>query len=216
MEVNGIKVSGIKTNKKEPVKNTEQNNGFATNPQRTPSFDGQYTPQMFGVLPNFKLAKTIGTTPVSFKGIVLKKSDFKGTDLAVIERYKPNIQQFKSKDDLQKFAEGKINELKEKDFGGRQEETRIQRKAMLKEWFDYVITENDAYSNTQRLIILSAVTKDLKANNDTIPPVLNKGVLAQTVTELEEKLKTLSHNSWCTKSFNADPYLSKGDFHVYL
>ena len=37
---------------------------------------------------------------VSFKGHVLKKSDFKGVDLAVVERYKPNIQQFKSKEDL--------------------------------------------------------------------------------------------------------------------
>ena len=208
---------------------------------------------------------------VSFKGSVLKKSDFKGSDLAVIEKYKPNIQQFKSKEDLQKFAENKINELKEKDFDGRQEETTIQRKAMLKEWFYYVTEENDAYSNTQKLIILSAITKNLKPNNDTIPPVLHKGVLAQTVTELEEKLKAnpkenfdfnkmyqnnlrtsfmkdsstgetmtgwvvipskkndpgnfeknveklkaLSHNSWCTKSFNAEPYLSEGDFHVYL
>ena len=208
---------------------------------------------------------------VSFKGTVLKKSDFQGVDLSVIEKFKPNIQQFKSKDDLQTFAESKINELKEKDFGGRQEETTIQRKAMLKEWFDYVIKENDAYSNTQRLVILSAITKDLKANNDAIPPVLNKGILAQTVTKLEErlkvnpkenfdfnkmyqnnlrtaildnagtgetmtgwviipsfghdpenfeknveKLKTLSHNSWCTKSFNAEPYLREGDFHVYL
>ena len=50
---------------------------------------------------------------VSFKGNVLKKSDFKGVDLAVIERYKPNIQQFKSKEDLQTFAESKVNELKE-------------------------------------------------------------------------------------------------------
>ena len=208
---------------------------------------------------------------VSFKGTVLKKSDFKGSDLAVIERYKPNIQQFKKKEDLQTFAEGKVNELKEKNYGGRQQETKVQRKAMLKEWFDYVIKENDAYSNTQRLIILSAVTKELKPNNDTIPPVLNKGILADTVTELEEKLKanpkenfdfnkmyqnnlraslmedsstgetmtgwvvipskkhdsqnfkqnveklkTLSHKNWCTKSFNAEPYLSEGDFHVYL
>ena len=36
---------------------------------------------------------------------------FEGVDLAVIEKYKPNIQQFKSKDDLQKFAENKINEM---------------------------------------------------------------------------------------------------------
>ena len=68
---------------------------------------------------------------VSFKGTVLKKSDFKGSDLAVIERYKPNIQQFKSKEDLQTFAEGKVNELKEKNFGGRQEETTVQNHSTL-------------------------------------------------------------------------------------
>ena len=150
-------------------------------------YNNQNTTTYFGfTCPNLAALKQ---DTVSFKGLVLKKSDFKGSDLAVIERYKPNIQQFKSKEDLQTFAEGKVNELKEKNFGGRQQETKVQRKAMLKEWFDYVIKENDAYSNTQRLIILSAITKDLKPSNDAIPPVLNKGTLAQTVTELEEKLK---------------------------
>ena len=71
---------------------------------------------MFGILPNFKLSKTLNPSLVAFKGAVIKKSDFEGIDLAVIKKYKPNIQQFKSKDDLQKFAENKINELKEKDF----------------------------------------------------------------------------------------------------
>ena len=31
-----------------------------------------------------------------------------------------------------------------------------------------------------------------------------------------EKLKALSYKTWCTKSFNAKPYLTKGDFHIYL
>ncbi len=31
-----------------------------------------------------------------------------------------------------------------------------------------------------------------------------------------EKLKSLSHKSRCTKSYNAEPYLSKGDFHIYI
>ena len=30
------------------------------------------------------------------------------------------------------------------------------------------------------------------------------------------KLQTLSHPSWCTKTNNAEPYLSKGDFHIYI
>ena len=220
---------------------------------------------------NGKQLQQLTKDTVSFKGCVLKKSDFQGTDLAVIEKFKPNIQQFKKKEDLQTFSERKINELKEKDFGGRQEATRMQRKNMLKEWFEYVIKENEAYTNTQRLIILASITKDLKPNNDTIPPVLDKGVLADTIAELEErlknnpkenfdfnkiyqnnlmssvlndfstketitgwivipsktndpdnfeknveKLKTLSHPKWCIKSFNAEPYLSQGNIHIYL
>ena len=271
LKINGINFSQINKVDKQETKHDNPVENIGSDDQTTPDFEGHYTPQMFGILPNFKLSKTLNSSPVAFKGAVLKKSDFEGIDLAVIERYKPNIQQFKSKDDLQKFAENKIIEIKEKDYGGRQEETKIQRKAMLKEWFDYVTKENDAYSNTQGLVILAAVTKDLKSNNDTIPPVLNKGVLAATVTELEErlkanpkenfdfnkmyqnnlrtnfmkdsdtgetmtgwviipsktndpvnfeknveKLKTLSHKNWCTKSFNAEPYLSEGDFHVYL
>ena len=208
---------------------------------------------------------------ISFKGEKVKKSDFEGVDLYILEKNRYDVQQFKSKNDIQKLAGEEIEKLTNKEYGGRQEETKLQRKAMLKEWFDYVTKENDAYSNTQRLVILSAVTKDLKPNNDTIPPVLNKGVLADTVSELEEmlknnpkekfdfnkmyqnnlrkdiledtntgetetkwviipsktndpenfeknvdKLKLLSHKTWCTKSFNAEPYLSEGDFHVYL
>ena len=114
---------------------------------------------------------------ISFKGNVLKKSDFDGIDLAVIEKFKPNIQQFKKKEDLQTFAENKIKQLKAKDFGGRQEETKVQRKLMLKEWFDYVSKENDAYNNATKLIILTAMTKGLNDDNDTLPPVLNKGVV---------------------------------------
>ena len=31
-----------------------------------------------------------------------------------------------------------------------------------------------------------------------------------------EKLKTLSHPNWCTSSSMAQPYLSEGDFHIYM
>ena len=31
-----------------------------------------------------------------------------------------------------------------------------------------------------------------------------------------ERLQTLSHDSWCTKTYNAEPYLSEGDFHIYF
>jgi len=202
----------------------------------------------------------------------MKKPQFDGIDYMVVERFKPPIEKFNSNDDFQAWCAEKIkSDYLDKDFSGRKKETRIQRKAMLKEWSDYVLKENDAYNNAMALLILTAITKDLKPKNDNIPPVLNKGVLADCISEIDrnlktdknyhadlnkmyqnklralyledtktgetetkwiiipskkhdpenfeknvEKLKTLSHKNWCTKSFNAKPYLEKGDFHAYL
>lgn len=200
-----------------------------------------------------------------------KKNEFEGIDYVVVERYKAPIEKFNSNEDLQNWAEKEVKKIRQKDFGGRQQETQIQRKAMLKEWCEYVCNENDAYTPTIQLLILDAVTKNLKPDEDKIPPVLNKGVLADTVETLNkqlkgdnkyqfnfgkmyqtklnalyletedngsdftgwvkipskqhdtenfeanvDKLKTLSHKNWCTKSYNAEPYLKDGDFHVYL
>jgi len=202
----------------------------------------------------------------------MSKKDYEGTDLACIEKFKAPIEKFSKTNDLQQWAMKKLKaDYLEKDFGGRQKETQIQRKAMLKEWSNYVIHDNDAYNNATSLLIMNAVLKDLKPDNDNLPPVLNRGILADTINEISDnlkidqkysfdmnkmyknklrayymedtstgetgtkwikipskehdpenfeknvdKLKMLSHKNWCTKSFNAKPYLAKGDFCVYL
>lgn len=203
----------------------------------------------------------------------IKKKEFEGIDIAVVEKFKAPIEKFNTNADLQKWAMNKTLEIANKDFGGRQEETKIQRKEMLKEWSDYVLKENDGYTNTMALLILDAVTKPLKPDSDAVLPVLNKGVLADCIEEIDkntkqnpkyqfnlnkmyknklqafylgdeqtntgetvtkwvkipsyehdpehfeenvEKLKELSYKNWCTKSFNAKPYLREGDFHIYF
>ena len=201
----------------------------------------------------------------------MKKAQFKGIDHFVVEKFKAPIEKFNLANDLQAWAKKSIEVLKSKDFGGRCQETKTQRKAMIKEWVDYITKGNSAYTPAIGLLILSAITSDLGEKDNNIPPVLNKGVLADTVSDTEkmltnnpkaqlnfskmyknklrsfymedtktgetetkwiiipskkndpenfeanvEKLKTLSHKNWCTKSFNAEPYLAEGDFHVYL
>lgn len=62
-----------------------------------------------------------------------------------------------------------------------------------------VITESKEEANDTGWVIIPSKEKDsenFEANVD--------------------KLKTLSHTTWCTKSFEALKYLKKGDFHVYL
>ena len=203
----------------------------------------------------------------------MKKKAFSGIDFAVVEKFKAPIEKFNNHEDFQNWAKYKAEEIASQNYRGRRNETRIQRGKILKEWSEYVFTENDGYTNAMALLILNAVTKDLQADNDTLPPVLNKGVLADCMKEIDEntkqnpkyqfdlskmyqnklnvfylsdklnptgetdtkwvvipskkhdpenfrtnveKLKALSYKTWCTKTFNAEPYLATGDFHVYL
>lgn len=222
---------------------------------------------------NNQYSKSIYPCP-SFK---MKMSELKGIDQFVAKKYKINPQPIKTLKDFQEkcksFVEDIAKKSEEGNFSGRQQETQIQRKAMIKDWYDYVVKENGAYTGAMALMILGGITAGLKPKEDTLPPVLNKGVLANTIEEISNtipenpndnavsfdkqyrlnlqksmmteeqtldeslngwivipskehdpdnfeanvnKLKMLSHDNWCTKSFNARPYLSKGNFHVYM
>ena len=209
------------------------------------------------------------TYQLSFCG--LKKSAFEGIDYYVVNKYKAPIEKFKNLDAFFAWAEKKCNEILNFNYGGRRAEAKNQRIALLREWKEYLENENMEYSSSEKLMIADGITKNLKPDNDTIPPILNKGVLADTVYNLKKdlradknslfsfdktyennlrshyledistgetgtkwvviksktndtenfeenvkRLQMLSHKSWCTKSYNAEPYLSKGDFHVYL
>ncbi|MBE7703289.1 MAG: hypothetical protein E7Z89_04480 [Cyanobacteria bacterium SIG28] len=203
---------------------------------------------------------------LSFWG--MKKNQFSGINKACVKKFSAPIEKFNNILDLQTWAKLKRNEFINKNFKARRSETEHQRKEILEVWLDYLINENQEYTPVMGLMILAMLTKNLKPNNDNLPPILNKGVLAdtvETVKDLEEcdiekiylnklqqyylddenaietgnsetgwviipsrkndpenfeanveKLRTLSHKSWCTKALNARPYLSDGDFHIYL
>ena len=59
---------------------------------------------------------------------------------------------------------------------------------MLQDWSKYVTLENAAYTLPIQLMILAGITGNLKPKDDTLPPVLNRGVLANTVAEIEDEL----------------------------
>ena len=206
---------------------------------------------------------------VSFQA--MKPSQFTGFDYACVRKFKAPVEKFNILEDLYRWSKEKFQKILNRNFEGRQQTTLIQREAILKEWNSYLTEENQAIKPALALIILSSIVKDLKSNNDKLPPVLNKRVLADSITNLNtildndknssfdfakiystktntlykteqkkemidsgwikipslandrenfssnvDKLKALSAESWCTKSFNAEPYLSKGDFHIYF
>ena len=60
---------------------------------------------------------------------------------------------------------------------------------MIDEWKNYLEEENKEYSPTEKFIILNGITKNLKQDNDNIPPALNKGILADTIYNFKQDIK---------------------------
>ena len=221
------------------------------------------------------IKKYSNIAPLSFDTVSfgsMKKEEFVGVDYAAIRKFRAHIEKFNSYDDFLAWEQEKIDEITKKSYPARRIQADSERKAMLNEWFNYVTKENATYNKSHQLIILSAIIKDLNPNNDKLPPVLNRGALAECIDELDaklkenpkycfdfnkmysnklqefylddnintgetatkwvvipskahdsdnfekniDKLKTLSHRSWCTKSRGAKTYLEQGDFHIYL
>jgi len=123
----------------------------------------------------------------------MKKSQFEGWDLACVERFKEvNVQKFNSRDDLDDFAQKKLDEKYklEQYHNGNLEDTK-ERLARIQCWIEYLTRDNNIYDTKPvlSLIIFDSITKDVKPNNHEQPPLLNPGVLAQTVEQIETRLK---------------------------
>jgi hypothetical protein len=203
----------------------------------------------------------------------MKKKQFKGFELACIEKFKAPVEKFNTREDLNKWAQEELNkkfDLKQY-HNGNDEETK-ERLERLQAWIEYLSRKNNVYDKqpAKSLVIFDSITKEVKKDNREQPPILNPGVLARTVEQVEkdgsynqnfaklyinnlclyemgsdedidtgetgtgwvkipskehdpenfennvQRLKTLSHRSWCTKTTHAEPYLRDGDFHVYL
>lgn len=208
----------------------------------------------------------------------LKKSALSGIDLMMVNQLRAPIQNFNKPEDFQNYCQNILDkkylneEAIEKFSQGIDEQATTQKEAILREWINYITTENEAYTPAIQLMILSSITKDLSPTTDRLPPILDKRKLADTISEIAQKsknqrnyscnfdklyrhnlvrevfqsednidenlngwivipsktndpenflenvkkLQILSCDTWCTKSFNAEPYLSIGDFHIYF
>ena len=124
---------------------------------------------------------------ISFRA--MKKSQFDGLNLNLIEKFKPPIEKFNSRCELDYWFEKQYNKTLKKDYKGRKPEAQVQRKLLIRQWHDYITKENLLYTTAQRLLILAGITQELKPNEDRIPPVLNGGALADTIEEIDRKVK---------------------------
>ncbi len=140
---------------------------------------------------NFKAESRYNSQPydtVSFSA--MKKFDFKGLNLLVVEKFKAPIEKFKNISDFQNWAKSETDNILNKDYKGRREATGALRQKQLKEWADYILNENEIYTASTALFILSSITSGLLPENDKVLPSLNKGVLADTINDIENRLNS--------------------------
>lgn len=205
----------------------------------------------------------------------MKKNQFKGIDLLVVNKFKPPIEQFDEMADFTRWVKNLLDKTMHlPSYKHFDPDFNRERMLRLFNWKQYLTKENPIYAAwpALMLVIYNGIAKDVKAENTEMPPLLNAGALAKTCEEMEkfvneqknpqynflnhyvenlreteqvgdtkisesfngwvvipskkndvenfasnvEKLKKLSHPNWCTASLNAEPYLSQGDFHIYM
>lgn len=117
----------------------------------------------------------------------MKKSQFSGIDLAVIEKFKAPIEKFNSNNDLQEWAQKEFFRASNKNYGGRKKITAYQRLGAVNEWSSAL--SKSPYTETEKFLALNGIVRGLKPNEDKSCISLNKEILKNTMNEIRETLK---------------------------
>jgi|GEM_PF-1103613 len=127
---------------------------------------------------------------VSFGAI--KKTSLEGFDLACANMFKAPLDKFSSNEDFNLWAKKELEKFLDfNKYKGPEEIVSIERNKILKEWKNYLRDKSNIYINDPALslIIFSGIVKDLDNDSANLPPSLNKGVLADTIEQINKNLK---------------------------
>ena len=117
----------------------------------------------------------------------LKKSMLDAMEFALVEKLKAPIEKYSSVDEFtKKWVEQEYYARCSADFAGRSPGVRHKRENMVCDW-DLELSLCK-YTDTEKLLIIDGITRDLKPTNDTICPVFDKDILDKTMREIKTEL----------------------------
>ena len=117
----------------------------------------------------------------------MKPNQFKGFDYACVRKFKAPVEKFDTKMNFYGWATDTLNRfVKEKIVEGKSEYTKTRRSESIFEWRNELGFSLEAAPLA--LIVLSSILKDIKPNNDKLPPILSKDVFRKTVEDLSKQL----------------------------
>ena len=87
-------------------------------------------------------------------------------------------------EDLQKWAQKQLEPIMTNVYEGRFPSVAYERHLILDDWKGHLRNPKNDYKNTEKLLIMSAITQNLEKYNETLPPILNKSVLSTVMDKV--------------------------------
>ena len=145
---------------------------------------------MFGFNTNMRIQnvtfKTLNT-PDNPAFSAMKASDFCGVDYFCMRKLKAPIEKFNTKTDFQRWALERLkNRFLEAEFGGRGKNTKIERKDIINQWLQGMLTNTRKYTYAFALVVLQNIIHGLKPDNDDLPVIYNDNALTKTLDEIHD------------------------------
>lgn len=117
------------------------------------------------------------------------KAKITGFERIVVDKYEPTEQVWRNEEATKKWAEEKYLAFKNREYVSTRntaedpqlgEKVTQKRKEVLKEWYDFMETDENIKNNPfVKVILCDFITKELEPERSTTPPALNKDVVKQ-------------------------------------
>ena len=120
----------------------------------------------------------------------MKASAFKGMDYFCMRKLKAPIEKFDALKDFQRWALERLkNKFLEAEYGGRGKNTGVERKDIMNQWLQGMLTNTRKYTYAFALVVLQNIIHGLKPDNDDLPVIYNDNALTKTMEEISGKVE---------------------------
>lgn len=118
----------------------------------------------------------------------MKPNQFKGLDYAVVRKFKAPVEKFNSIQDLQIWAEDLLKRSYKLEYKSSSYSAEIERKLSINSWKDFINSKLQDWSPAKCLLVYTSMMKNLRFNNEEVPPLIKEDILSDSISLIEAKL----------------------------
>lgn len=116
----------------------------------------------------------------------MKPNQFKGFDYACVRKFKAPVEKFENINYFYGWTYDQLYKIIESKSNAKSATVAERKRELIYEWRNFI--GFDLASAPLALIVLSSILKNVKNNNDKLPPPLSEDIFKETKLELEQNL----------------------------